>query len=245
MRSTSYSCAATSNLNLKRLADHLFTFFPELIGSIWIECICSYSFADGGDNCIVADNISDVAVRAISTADLVGESNDGGPHRSRGSLRDGLPLEGWLALRLKLLVYLIDDGLHTVRIGVTAELRLYASRMHGGSAHAALLVPLVESNGKKEISRLRSTISDERVIGCPLKVGILQINIGVTVTRRSQVNQPASRADKTRNPVNENKVAQMIGPELRLKTSRRLPKGVAMTPALAIMTSKASPLATS
>ena len=130
----------------------------------------------------------------------------------------------WLALRLKLLVYLIDDGLHTVRIGVTAELRLYASRMHGGSAHAALLVPLVESNGKKDISRLRSTISDERVIGCPLKVGILQIDIGVTVTRRSQVNQPASRADKTRNPVNENKVAQMIGPELRLKTSRRFAK---------------------
>jgi hypothetical protein len=52
-------------------------------------------------------------------------------------------LEGWLALRLKLLVYLIDDGLHTVRIGVAAELRLYASRMHGGSAHAALLVPPV------------------------------------------------------------------------------------------------------
>jgi hypothetical protein len=133
-------------------------------------------------------------------------------------------LEGWLALRRELLVDLVDYGLHTARIRIAAQLCLYAARMYRSGANPAIPMPLVESNGKKNVRRLRTSISNEWVIGRPLKVGIIEINIGATVTRRRQVNQPASRADKIRNPVNENKVAQMIGAELRLKTIRRFAK---------------------
>src|SRR6516165_4126301 len=164
MCSTVHSCATTSNLGLKRLANHLFPFFPELLGSVWIESISAYPFADRGDGCIVGDDISYMAIFAISATNLARGSNNGGPHRSCCSLRDRLPLEAWLALHLKLLVYLVDYGLQMPRIRVSTELSLYASRMHGGSADAALAVPLVKSNGKKNISRLRSTIRCERFI---------------------------------------------------------------------------------
>src|SRR6516165_632981 len=127
--SASHSHPTTLDSRLKRLTDHLFTFFPELLGGVWIKCISAYSFADCGNGCAVGDNISDVAIFAISTTDFVRGSNDSGPHRSCRPLRDGLRLEGWLALRRKLLVDLVDYGLQTARICVATELCLYGSRM--------------------------------------------------------------------------------------------------------------------
>jgi hypothetical protein len=45
------------------------------------------------------------------------------------------------------------------------------------------------------------------------------------VSRRRQVNQPASSADEIRDPVDEDKVAQVIGAKLRLETIRRFAEG--------------------
>src|SRR5262245_46912797 len=116
MDSTSHCHAMTSNLRLKRLADHFFTFFPVLLGGAWVKCISAYAIAHSGDDHTVGDNLSDVAIFAISTTNFVRGCNDSGPDRSCRPLRDGLPLEGWLALRRELLVDLVDYGLHTARI---------------------------------------------------------------------------------------------------------------------------------
>ena len=40
------------------------------------------------------DELRHMAVLAVAAADLVGRSDDAGPDRSRGALRDGLPAEG-------------------------------------------------------------------------------------------------------------------------------------------------------
>src|SRR4051812_3646986 len=52
--------------------------------------ISAYSFADRN---VISDDVTDVAVLTVVPTDLVSGSNHGGPHRSCGPLRDGLPLE--------------------------------------------------------------------------------------------------------------------------------------------------------
>ena len=84
----------------------------------------------------------------------------------------------------------------------------------GRGAHTTLTVPPVEGNSEEDIRRLRSAVGNEGLIGRPFKVGILEIDVGVAVTGRRQVDQPSSGADKRRDAVNERKVAQVIGAEL-------------------------------
>ena len=64
------------------------------------------------------------------------------------------------------------------------QLSLNASRMYSRSAHATVAVPFVESNGEEDVCRLGSPIGNEGVIGRPLKVGILEVNIGEAVNLR-------------------------------------------------------------
>jgi hypothetical protein len=160
---------------------------------------------------MVRHDMADVAVLAISPADLVSRSNHSGPHRSCGSLRDGLPLEGRLPLGCELLIHLVDHFLYLAGIDIAPQLRVYASRMHSRSAHATIPMPLVESNREEDVGRLRSAISNEGIIGCSLKVGIFEIYVRKAMARRRQVDQPPSYANETRNPVHQDKVAQMIG----------------------------------
>ena len=94
--------------------------------------------------------------------------------------------------------------------------------MDGCRTDAALAMPLVESNREENVRRLRPSISDEGLIRRALKVGIVKIDIGEAVTRRRQVDQPASRADKRRNLIHQHKVAQVIGAKLRLEAVRRM-----------------------
>jgi AcrR family transcriptional regulator len=78
-------------------------FFHRASSSVWIERISAYSFAYRADGHAVRNDSADVAVLAIPAANLASGSNNTGPRRSCGSLRNGLPLEGRLTLRCKLL----------------------------------------------------------------------------------------------------------------------------------------------
>src|SRR6267154_4318355 len=144
-----------------------------------------------------------MAVFAIAAADFVSRSNNADPHRSCGSLGHSLPLEGRFTLGAKLLAYLIDQGLHTGRLDVASQFGVYDAGVHSGSAHAPVTVPLVEGNSKLDICRLRSAIGDEGVIGRAFKVGIVEVNIGVAVTGRRQVDETASFADQRSDAVDE------------------------------------------
>src|ERR1700687_2626434 len=141
-----------------------------------------------------------MAVLAISAAHLVGGSNNTGPYRSCGSLRNGLPLEGRFTLHRQLLIHLVDDPLYATRIDVATEFRIDASGVHGRRAHTTLTVPLVESNSEEDIGRLRSAVGNEGLIRHPFEVGIIEVNVGVAVPRRGQVDQPPSCADQRCNP---------------------------------------------
>jgi hypothetical protein len=59
----------------------------------------------------------------------------------------------------------------------------------------------------------------------PLKVGILEVHIGEAVTRRREGDEPPTCTDNRSNPVDQYKVAQVIGAELRLEAVSRTAKG--------------------
>ena len=105
------------------------------------------------------------------------------------------------------------------------KLGLDHSRMHSGGTHAASTVALVKRDGEKNVRGLRAAVGDERFVGCSLKIGIVQVYVGKTVTCGREVDQPAAFAQKRRNPVDQDKVAEMIGAKLRLKAIRRVAKG--------------------
>src|SRR4029077_10262390 len=163
----------------------------------------------------------DMTVLAISAADLISRSNDSGPYRSCGPLRNGLQLEGCFALGRKPLIRLLDRFLDVDGFQMAVQLRLDASRMHGCGAYAIPSVTPVESNGEEDVRRLGPAVGDPWVVRCPLKVGIFKVDVGEAVPGRGKVDQTPSFADKWRDTVNEHEVSQMIGPELHFKAVRR------------------------
>src|SRR5580704_9167492 len=203
--------------SLKGLSDEFFTFLPKRLSGIWIERVSAHSFTYGADGDVVRNDMADMAVLAISTSDLVGGSNDRGPYRGCGSLRNGLPLERRFTLRRQLLIHLVEDPFYATRIDVATELGMDSSRMHGGRAHTTLVVSPVKGNSEEDIRRLRSAVGNEGLIGRPFKVWVLEIDIGEAVSGRRQIYQPPSCTNERRNPVDEYKVTQVIGAELRFK----------------------------
>src|ERR1700733_5635981 len=181
--------------SLKRLSNQFFTFLPERLGSVWIQRISANSFANGADIHIFPRDFADVAILAITAADLVSRSNYGCPNRSCRSLRNRLPLEGSLALCCKLLIHLIDHRLYAARIQMAAQLGVDASRMYGRGAYPTLPMAPVESNREEDVCCLRAAVSDERLVRRPFEVGILEIDVGEAVACGRQVDQPSSCAD--------------------------------------------------
>src|SRR5436190_20656967 len=89
--------------------------------------------------------------------------------------------------------------------------------MHSRSTYATTPVLAVERHCKQDVRRLRSAIGNEGFIKRVLKVGILEIHVRIAMTRRRQVDEPPAIADKRCNPVDQDKVAQVIRPELRFE----------------------------
>jgi len=75
----------------------------------------------------------------------------------------------------------------------------------------------VEGNRKENVRRLGAAIGDERFIGRALKVGILKVHVRAAVSRRRHIDQASSLPNERRNPVEQNKVAQVIRPVLHFE----------------------------
>src|ERR1700736_2656408 len=97
--------------------------------------------------------------------------------------------------------------------------------MHSRSAYTPLPMPLVEGDGKQDVRSLRSAIGNEWFIRCPLKVRIVPVNIRVAVTRGCEVNNASPGSHQGHNPVDQNKVPQVIGTELSFKAVRSVSEG--------------------
>src|SRR5580658_9187026 len=91
------------------------------------------------------------------------------------------------------------------------------SRMHRGCTYAAIPVTFVECDRKEDVRSFGSSVGNEGLIGRVLKVGILEVDIGIAVTARRKIDQPPARTNERRNPVDQDKVAQVIGTELRFE----------------------------
>jgi len=112
-----------------------------------------------------------------------------------GSLRNGLPLDEWFTLRRQLLICLVDDPLGATadRCGRPKSVAM-ASGMHSRRAHTtAYGCRRVEGNSEEDIRRLRSAAGYQGLIGRPFKVGILEIDVGVAVPRRRQIESAVPR----------------------------------------------------
>src|SRR5580700_7797878 len=133
---TFITCSFVSKLAqhrmVKRLSDELFTFLPEGLRRVRVERIGPHAFADTADGYVLRDQLADVAVFAIAAADFVSGSDNAGPYRSCGTLRNGLPLEG-LTFGGKLCGHLINHALNAGGVDVATQLGLYDSGMHSGS----------------------------------------------------------------------------------------------------------------
>jgi hypothetical protein len=71
-----------------------------------------------------------------------------------------------------------------------------------------------ESYSKKNVRRLGAAIGNERLIGRALKVGILKVYVRAPVARGRHIDQASSRPNERRSPIDQDKVAQVIAPEL-------------------------------
>src|SRR5258708_26333680 len=156
--------------SLKGLSNQFFTSLPESLGIVLIQRVPANSFADRTDRRVVRYDLADVAILAITPADLVRLSNYTSPNRSCRSLRDRPALEGSFALCRNLLTDLIDHCLYAARLHITAQLGLYNSWMHGRGAHALCVMTPVKSNREQNVRRLRSPVGNEWIIRRPLEV---------------------------------------------------------------------------
>src|SRR3984957_1482094 len=193
--------------SLKRLSDEFLTFLPERFGIFCIERISTYAFADSGDGRVVRHDLADVAVLAISAANLVGRSDHGGPHRCCSSLRDGLELEGRLTLCGELLIDFFDDFFEAAGVDVAIQFRSNASWMHSCGPHTVAPVPFVKCDCEENIRCFGSAIGNERIIGRALEIWVLKIDVRVAMPGRRQIDEPPTGANETRNPVDQDEVA--------------------------------------
>jgi len=63
------------------LSNLFFAFPPQRVGAFRIECVCANGFTVHGQRLAVRDDLADVAVLAIASADRVGGGNNGSPDR--------------------------------------------------------------------------------------------------------------------------------------------------------------------
>ena len=174
----------------------------------------SYSIADG----LALGFISYPIVKFLS-----GRGHEAGPDRGRRALRYGLPGEGPCAWRLAG-VDAGDQPLQDLRRHVAGEFCVDPHRMQGRGPYAARLVPAIELDGEKDVGRLRTSIGNHGVVGRPLKIGIVEVDVSPPMTRGGHIDQPSALANQRGNPVHENKVAEVIGTELCLKAVHGMAK---------------------
>src|ERR1700722_2406671 len=99
-----------------------------------------------------------------------------------------------------------------------------AAWMHSRTAHAAVTMPAVELDRKKNIRSLGAPISHEWRVRRRLKVGIVQVDIAVTVSCRGKVHQTSAILDQLRYAVHKHEVTQVIRAELRFEAILCLPE---------------------
>src|SRR6478609_2140423 len=200
------------------LSNQFFSLSPECFGAFGIECVGANTFAIGCQQLVLGDDLADVAVLAILSADLFSRRDKASPDRSGGSLRNRLVLKRLPACCCGFFADSVDDRLQLSRVEMSSKLGLDASRMDGGGANPAVAMARVERNREKDVGCLRTAVGNPWVVRCALEVGVLKIDVGVAVPCGCEVDQPPAWSKKRRNPVHQDEVAEVIRAKLRFES---------------------------
>src|SRR5579862_1725157 len=92
-----------------------------------------------------------------------------------------------------------------------------ASWVDGYRTDTAPAMPLVEGNREENVGCLGPAVSDERIVSRPLEVGVSQGHIGEAMPGRREVDQASAGANQLSNAIDQYKMAEVVGAELRLK----------------------------
>src|ERR1700723_2449839 len=107
---------------------------------------------------------------------------------------------------------------------MTAEFGVDASRMDGCRADATPAMPLVEGNREENVGCLGPAVSDERIVSRALEIGVVEVHVGEAMPGRREVDQTTARANQRGNAIHQDKMAEVVGAELRLKAVQGVPK---------------------
>src|SRR5258707_3386713 len=146
------------------LSNQFFTLSPKCLGGFGIECVGANAFVIDCQRLVLGDDLADVAVLAILSADLLSGRHKASPDRSGGSLRDRLVLKRLPAYCCGFFADPVDCRLQLSQVEMPAQLGLNASRMNGGGSNRAAAMVRVERNRKKDVGCRRA------VVGNPMAV---------------------------------------------------------------------------
>src|SRR6202162_1705612 len=174
------------------LSNQFFTLSPECLRGFGIKCVRTNAFAVDCQRLVLGDDLADVAVLAILSADLFRGRHKASPDRSGGSLRNRLVLKRLPACCCGFFADSIDRRLQLSRVEMPSKLGLDASRMNGGGANPAAAMARVERNRKKDVGCLRAAVGNPWVVRSVLEVGVFETDVGETVSRGCEIDQPSA-----------------------------------------------------
>src|SRR5882757_358485 len=136
------------------LSNQFFTLSPKRFGSFGIDCVGANAFVIDCQRLVLGDDLADVAVLAILSADLFSGHYKASPDRSGCSLRDRLVLKRLPACCCGFFADSIDRRLQLSGVEMPSKLGLDASRMDSSGSNPAAAMARVERNCKKDVCRL-------------------------------------------------------------------------------------------
>ena len=79
------------------------------------------------------------------------------------------------------------------------------------------LMAAVELDSEQDVGGLRATVSRPRIIGHALEIRIVEIDVGIAMAGRRQIDQPRARLHQRSDAVDQHEMAEVVGPELGLE----------------------------
>ena len=107
---------------------------------------------------------------------------------------------------------------------MTAEFGVDASRMDGCRTDAAPAMPLVEGHREENVGCLGPAVRNKRIVGRSLEVGVVEVHIGETMPGLREIDQASASGNQRGNAIDQYKMAEVVGAELRLKTVHSVPE---------------------
>ena len=180
------------------------------------------------------DQTGDCTVLAVLPADCGRVGDEAGPHTRCRALRYRLPHHFFLGAR---------HGQRRERLlgHVATELGEDRAGMHRARALTRVASASIELDREQDVRRLRSSVCLPRVVRRAFEVDVVEHHVAESVTGGREIHDARRSAGEQRaQSVDEHEVTEVVRSELQLEAVGGATWGVAITPALAMITSRRS-----